>query len=136
MKYRLDWKEVKSLKSLSQRNFGRQAGAYAANALLSDEENLNTILTLAGISERDRVLDVATGTGFLAAALAQAAGGVIATDLTAGMLKKAQGIVGNRGNVTYALADAENLPFQSDAFDVVMTSPPETEPLLMRGSCG
>lgn len=108
-----------SLKALSQRNFGRQAAAYAGNRLLADPENLNDILTLLELSAQDRVLDVATGTGFLAAAMARHAGEVLATDLTAGMLRKARAIIGSRPNVTYAIADAENLPFGDGGFGAV-----------------
>ena len=56
------------IKRQVQQNFGRQALAYNANCLLADEENLNTIIRMAGITGREGVLDLATGTGFLAAA--------------------------------------------------------------------
>lgn len=111
--------EHESLKALSRSNFGRQAAAYAGNCLLADRENLNDILALLQISMTDRLLDVATGTGFLAAAMAESAGEVLATDLTLEMLQKARTIIGNQPNVTYALADAENLPFSRGAFDAV-----------------
>lgn len=111
--------EHESPKALSQSHFGRQAAAYAGNYLLADPGNLNDLLALLEISARDRILDVATGTGFLAAAMAGWAGEVLATDLTPGMLEKARAIIGTRPNVAYALADAENLPFRGGAFDAV-----------------
>lgn len=69
------------------------------------------------------ILDVASGTGDLAAALAKAVGKtgyVILTDINESMLAKGRlrlidkGII---GNVSYVQADAENLPFSDNYFD-------------------
>lgn len=70
-----------------------------------------------------RVLDLATGTGDLAALAAPAIGGegtMVASDINAAMLARGRsrltdaGIV---GNVVYTLADAEALPFPDATFD-------------------
>ncbi|MFC2027339.1 class I SAM-dependent methyltransferase [Chloroflexota bacterium] len=100
-----------------QKNFGRQALAYNANCLLADEDNLNNIIKMAKISEDDSVLDVATGTGFLAGALSEVAREVMATDLTLEMLYQTR--PKTQSNTSFCLADVEKLPFHNDSFDVV-----------------
>ncbi|PIU55386.1 MAG: hypothetical protein COS88_04685 [Chloroflexi bacterium CG07_land_8_20_14_0_80_51_10] len=119
MQHNQNSKESPSPKSLVQKHFDRQSEAYTTSSLLSDQGNLDTIIELAEISENDRVLDVATGTGFLASSLCQVAAGVIVTDLTAPMLEQARAKVGNRANASFALADAEHLPFASEFFNAV-----------------
>ena len=73
----------------------------------------------------DRVLDLAGGTGDIAALLSKrvgANGRVVLSDINEAMLNvgrqrlEDQGIV---GNVSYAIANAEHLPFDSGEFDVV-----------------
>lgn len=108
-----------SQKSLVQKRFGRQASAYSTSSILSNQENLNDIIQLAGISATDSILDVATGTGFLAAAFCDAGARVLATDLTAPMLEQARLKVEHRDNAAFALADVERLPFSETTFDVI-----------------
>ncbi len=68
------------------------------------------------------VLDVATGTGLLAADLAKTMQGrasVVGVDLTLSMLKTARQRLQDRGlsdSVDWVLARAENLPFRDDSF--------------------
>ncbi len=68
------------------------------------------------------VLDVATGTGLLAADLAetmQERASVVGVDLTLSMLKTARQRLRDRGlsdSVDWVLARAENLPFRDDSF--------------------
>jgi len=78
-----------------------------------------------GVSLGDRVLDLAGGTGDIAALLSKrvgANGRVVLSDINEAMLNvgrqrlEDQGIV---GNVSYAIANAEHLPFDSGEFDVV-----------------
>jgi len=78
-----------------------------------------------GVGLGDRVLDLAGGTGDIAALLSKrvgANGRVVLSDINEAMLNvgrqrlEDQGIV---GNVSYAIANAEHLPFDSGEFDVV-----------------
>lgn len=70
-------------------------------------------------------LDVAGGTGDLAAGMAQqvgASGLVVLTDINAAMLAEGRDAMTNRGyvgNVRYSLANAECLPFPDSSFDCV-----------------
>ncbi len=78
-----------------------------------------------GIGLGDRVLDLAGGTGDIAALLSKRVGTngrVVLSDINEAMLNvgrqrlEDQGIV---GNIRYAIANAENLPFESSEFDAV-----------------
>lgn len=71
-----------------------------------------------------RVLDLASGTGQPALALAEAVapnGHVTATDVSPGMLATAEELARERGvaNISFQQADAEALPFPDRSFDVV-----------------
>ena len=78
-----------------------------------------------GISPGNRVLDLAGGTGDIAALLSKRVGAngcVVLSDINEAMLSvgrqrlEDQGIV---GNISYAIANAEHLPFESNEFDAV-----------------
>lgn len=70
----------------------------------------------------ERILDVATGTGLLAADFARVVsskGYVVGVDLTLSMLKTARGRLQSKNvgdRVEWVLARAENLPFRDDSF--------------------
>ncbi len=79
----------------------------------------------AGVRRGQRILDVAGGTGDLAAKLATRVGDtgkVVLADINEAMLARGRerlvekGLV---GNVEYVQADAENLPFPDDHFDCI-----------------
>ena len=82
-------------------------------------------LALTGLKVGGCVLDVAGGTGDLAAGLAQQVGQsglVVLTDINAAMLNAGRDRLidaGLVGNVLYAQADAERLPFPDASFDCV-----------------
>ncbi len=68
------------------------------------------------------MLDIATGPGYIAEAFAGAAREVVGVDLTDAMLAIARERTRERGvsNVSFRAADAQNLPFENEAFDVVV----------------
>jgi len=78
-----------------------------------------------GVRLGDRVLDLAGGTGDIAALLSRTVGDrgqVVLTDINAAMLDVGRRRLEDRGivgNVRYALADAERLPFADRHFDAV-----------------
>ena len=110
-----------SKKDVARTQFGRQAERYANSSVHASGETLSAIVQLAGPTRKDCCLDVATGTGFTAFAVAEFAGSVIATDITPPMLKQARKIAKERGisNVIFQFTDAENLPFKDQTFDIV-----------------
>jgi SAM-dependent methyltransferase len=94
--------------------FGAAAEDYFASAVHRESPDLQTLA--AWCADADRALDVATGGGHTAGALA-AAGvpTVVASDLSPAMVEVAT----REYPVAGVLADAERLPFGADAFDAV-----------------
>ena len=82
-------------------------------------------LSLTGLKVGARALDVAGGTGDLSLGLARQVGRsgmVVLTDINAAMLEAGRDRLidaGWVGNVAYAQADAERLPFPDESFDCV-----------------
>ncbi len=90
------------------------------------EEMTTALLDAAQLSPGMRVLDLASGTGDPALAVATAVGPdglVTATDLSPGMLATAEANAHAAGltNLTFQVADAEDLPFSDAQFDVVLS---------------
>jgi len=101
--------------------FGRQASWYTVSKVHGESVGLTALLRMASPSPEDRALDVATGTGFTALALAPHCRKVIGVDFTPGMLREARGLRDTRGisNLLFCLGDAEALPFREGGFDIV-----------------
>lgn len=78
------------------------------------------MLELADPQHGDLALDVATGTGHVALALAPHVRRVYGLDLTREMLAQANRLETERSitNVAWVLGDAEHLPFQDETFDL------------------
>jgi ubiquinone/menaquinone biosynthesis C-methylase UbiE len=108
------------LQKAAQRQFGRQASCYAVSRPHATGTSLQVMVDWARPAGADRVLDVATGTGFTAFAFAESAGEVVATDLTMTMLLEARRLAIERGlrNLRFLQAAAETLPFRDGSFDV------------------
>jgi SAM-dependent methyltransferase len=76
-----------------------------------------------GIGAGMRVLDVAAGTGNASIPAAQAGADVVASDLTPELLEAGRARAEAEGlELEWVEADAENLPFDDESFDVVMSS--------------
>jgi ubiquinone/menaquinone biosynthesis C-methylase UbiE len=105
----------------TQDQFGKHSQAYAKSSALSNQDNLKHIIELTAPSGNDRLLDVATGTGFLAIEFAKHVREVIGVDFTDEMLAiaKQSRIDESVGNVIFETADVESLPFGGSGFDIV-----------------
>jgi ubiquinone/menaquinone biosynthesis C-methylase UbiE len=101
--------------------FGERAATYTTSGSHTDPEVLAWVVERAQCQAHWRALDVATGTGHTAFALAPHVGHVTGVDLTPEMLAEARGLQARNGlrNVTFAVADVHRLPFASDSFDLV-----------------
>lgn len=77
----------------------------------------STIADMAGMKPGQRALDLATGTGLIARALAQSQGSVIGADLSLGILKLARENSGRE--LEYVAADAQMLPFGDQCLDLI-----------------
>jgi SAM-dependent methyltransferase len=76
-----------------------------------------------GIGPGMRVLDVASGTGNAAIPAAKAGADVVASDLTPELFEAGRARAAAEGvELEWVEADAENLPFEDESFDVVMSS--------------
>ena len=108
--------------SLVQQKFGAAAADYAASTVHAKGESLARLVALVAPQRHWRVLDVATGAGHTALALAPHVEHVVAGDITAEMLAEAGKLAVNPslGNVETAHADAAGLPFPGESFDLVM----------------
>jgi SAM-dependent methyltransferase len=107
--------------SLVQQQFGAHAAAYTSSAPHARGESLTRIVEVAAPQPHWSALDIATGAGHVAAALAPRVASVIASDVTPEMLEQAGMLAARRGlaNMTTAVADAERLPFPDARFDLV-----------------
>ncbi|GAA3723794.1 methyltransferase domain-containing protein [Plantactinospora mayteni] len=102
-------------------HWAEQADRYDTMA-----EGINgPLLAAAGIGERDRVLDVGCGTGYITrqAARQAARGTVLGVDLSAPMLARARAAAAEEGvaNVTFAQGDAQVHPFVDSGYDVAIS---------------
>ncbi len=103
-------------------SFTTQAAAFASNPWISDEQRIQRLVSAARLSGSERVLDIATGPGYIAEAFAKEAREVVGVDLTHAMLAIARERTGERGvkNISFHTGDAQNLPFEENQFDVVV----------------
>ena len=107
--------------SIAQEQFGRQAAHYVDSFNHATGESLAAIREYAVRDRYRRAVDVGTGTGFTAFAVAPVSDEVVATDVTPEMLTEARRLGSEQGmtNVRYALSAAEQLPFATDALDLL-----------------
>jgi ubiquinone/menaquinone biosynthesis C-methylase UbiE len=101
--------------------FARTAAAYVTSQGHAQGCDLARLVELAAPRATDRALDVSTGGGHTALALAPYVARVTASDLTPTMLAAAHAFLTGRGitNADYVVADAERLPFLDATFDLV-----------------
>jgi ubiquinone/menaquinone biosynthesis C-methylase UbiE len=101
-------------------SFAPVAANYSRAAFHTSSERLREVIELARPQPADVVLDVATGTGNTALALAPLVRRVIGLDLTREMLDEARRITAERDvvNADWILGDACVLPFADQTFDL------------------
>jgi SAM-dependent methyltransferase len=99
------------------------AGDYAAVAELIDEVPPRDLLAHVNVRPGEDVLDVATGTGNIALRAAAAGAQVIGLDLTPELFATAWRRQDEWGvAVDWVEGDAEELPFEDESFDVVLSA--------------
>jgi ubiquinone/menaquinone biosynthesis C-methylase UbiE len=104
-----------------QNVFGRRAASYVSSATHTDPRVLARVVALARPSPEAVALDVGTGTGHTAFALAPHVRRIVGADLTFEMLSEARALRHERGidNTALVMADVHSMPFPDGAFDVV-----------------
>ncbi|MFI5174422.1 MAG: class I SAM-dependent methyltransferase [Terriglobia bacterium] len=102
--------------------FTKQARAYASNTNIHDPGRLERLVDAVNPDPSSRVLEIATGPGYVAMTFAEHCREVIGVDLTEAPLAIAEETRRARGlnNVSFRLADADQLPFREGEFDVVV----------------
>lgn len=102
----------------AQQQFGRLAELYARSRFHASDETLDIIVGWARSAER--ALDVGTGAGFTAFAVAPQARLVLAYDPTPEMLQQAVKLAGQREikNARFIQGTAERLPFPDNSFEL------------------
>jgi ubiquinone/menaquinone biosynthesis C-methylase UbiE len=100
--------------------FAPVAANYVTSPFHADAAALKEVVELCQPRPEDEALDVATGTGHTALALAPHVRRVVGLDLTPEMLDQARRLSAERGvdNVDWILGDAEALPFPAASFDI------------------
>ena len=113
--------QAEAVKARVRETFGRAAEAYVASPGHAAGDDLRQLVELAEPKAADRALDVSTGGGHTALALAPHVASVTASDLTPRMLEAARRFLAEQGvtNVAFVIADAEHLPFLDASFDLV-----------------
>lgn len=101
--------------------FARTAESYVASFAHRAGGDLQRLIELGEWDPQLQVLDIATGGGHTALAVAPYVAQVIVTDLTPRMLEKARDFILAQGitNTRFQVADAEQLPFLPATFDRV-----------------
>jgi ubiquinone/menaquinone biosynthesis C-methylase UbiE len=96
---------------------GDYAAVAARIAVMAED-----LVQAAGLRAGDRVLDVATGSGNAAIAAARCGCEVIGTDYVPELLERGRARAAAEGlEVTFAEADAEDLPYADGEFDAVLS---------------
>src|SRR5699024_8541096 len=104
--------------------FSRQASGFSNKSLTLNQEDLLTwILDSLDLKNDMSVLDVAGGTGILSRAIAPFVNHVTAVDISQEMINEGMKQTEQKGisNITYRIANAENLPFKQESFDFVIS---------------
>jgi ubiquinone/menaquinone biosynthesis C-methylase UbiE len=105
-----------------RQEFTKQADAYAANPVIASQDRATQLVRVVQPTPHDRVLEVATGPGYVAMAFATCCREVVGVDLTEAPLVIAEKTRQERGlaNVRFETADANQLSFADATFDVVV----------------
>ncbi|HTK11618.1 MAG TPA: methyltransferase domain-containing protein [Ktedonobacteraceae bacterium] len=101
--------------------FGRTAASYVTSPSHRTGSDLQRLLALGEFAKDQQALDIATGGGHTALAVAPHVAKITVSDLTPQMLKAAEGFLLSQGvdNAEFHIADAEQLPFGENSFDRV-----------------
>jgi ubiquinone/menaquinone biosynthesis C-methylase UbiE len=114
--------ETNDHKAAVREEFTRQAKAYAAAPVITDGERLARLVRAIDPQPGDRAIEIATGPGYVAMALAEHCREVVGVDLTAAPIAIAQRTSRERGltNVRFEVGEADNLSYHDGEFDIVV----------------
>ncbi|WP_079914398.1 class I SAM-dependent methyltransferase [Paenibacillus sp. 32352] len=109
------------IKEQVKAQFGANAAKYVSSPRHASGHDLTLLGDWVKEEQAQSALDIATGGGHCALALAGAVREVTTLDMTPEMLREAEAFIRSKGavNVTYVQGDAEHLPFEDESFDLV-----------------
>jgi len=112
--------DLKAHKDLLKAQFAVQAKVHPKTIQFRRTENVTPMIELAKPTPSDRMLDVATGWGFVALTFSPLVKSVVGVDLTPEMIALARKVAADRGvtNVEYVAGDAEDLKFGPGSFEI------------------
>ena len=117
---RIEPSDEGKLRSKNRERFGARSASYRSSSVHAGGEDLARLIALVAPEPGKRALDIATGAGHVAVALARGGAEVTACDLTPSMLEEtARNLAANHLTAELVLADATNLPFAEGSFDIV-----------------
>jgi ubiquinone/menaquinone biosynthesis C-methylase UbiE len=102
-------------------NFGRAAGDYVSSPIHAKGRSLTRLVEIVEFGDSWKALDIATGAGHTALAIAPYVDEIIATDITFQMVSAARKLGEGRGVtiIHAAAAAADQQPFAKSQFDLV-----------------
>lgn len=109
---------------LVREQFKKQAKGFSDNSLtMNNQSYIKWMLDGLSLSSEINVLDVAAGTGILSRAMSPFVHNVISIDLSEDMISEGDQINKSLGltNIRYVHGNVENMPFQENQFDVVIS---------------
>lgn len=108
-------------KERAKAQFGARASNYVGSRSHARADDLTRMIELAEPRPTDRLLDIATGGGNVARVFSPHVASVVASDITPAMLAAVGAAFRGKGltNVSFAEADAEDLPFGDASFEIV-----------------
>ncbi|PDW02636.1 class I SAM-dependent methyltransferase [Candidatus Viridilinea mediisalina] len=117
----MDQTDHDAIRARAQAQFGPVAQAYVTSSMHASGADLARVVALADAQGHELALDVATGGGHMALALAPVVRHVVASDLTLTMLHAARTQIAAQGisNVSYLRAAAEALPCAPASLDLI-----------------
>jgi ubiquinone/menaquinone biosynthesis C-methylase UbiE len=106
----------------SREQFDRHAANYANSPVHRSGPSLPVLVEYAKPTADDFALDIATGTGNAAFAIADAGANVVGIDIATKMLERAseRAVEEGRTNVRFQEGDAESIPFPDNTFTLVV----------------
>ena len=109
------------IKDSVRRQFGAAADQYAVAAVHIAGADLDCMLAAARLQGGEKLLDVGSGAGHSTLHFARAGVETTGVDLTREMVETARRLAQAEGlaNARFERGDAEDLPFETDSFDVV-----------------
>ncbi|WP_164669067.1 class I SAM-dependent methyltransferase [Virgibacillus doumboii] len=102
-----------------KRVFSKSKHDYVTSSTHSTGSDLALMVEWLKPESTMTVLDIATGGGYAAKTLANHVDKVIATDITEEMLTNTAQHLKSHQNISYTVADAEDLPFKNNSFDII-----------------